>query len=74
MYYMRKSLQYNRVFAFNTKLPEMAMLALKDFTVAKKLPPVGFDLIITGSRVQCLCASEGIFKLTFVHDPPRIMA
>ena len=29
-------------FAFSTKLQIMAMLASKDFTVAKKLLPVGF--------------------------------
>ena len=39
-------------FAFNTKLPEMATPASKDLTAAKKKsPPVGLDLIITGSRV-----------------------
>ena len=37
-------------FAFNTKLPEMVILASKDFTAAKKLPPVGLDVMITGSR------------------------
>ena len=37
-------------FAFNTKLPEIAMLVSKDFTAAKKLPPVGLNLMITGSR------------------------
>ena len=38
-------------FAFNTKLPEMAMLASNDFTTAKKLPPVGLNLMIIGSGV-----------------------
>ena len=37
-------------FAFNTKLPEMAMLVSKDFTAAKKL--VGLDLVITGSKAN----------------------
>ena len=37
--------------AFNTKLPEMAMLASKEFTPANKLPSVGLNLMITGSRV-----------------------
>ena len=32
----------------------MTILKLKDFTVAKQLPPVGLDLMITGLRVQCL--------------------
>ena len=39
------------------KLPEMALLYSKDLTRAKKLPPVGLDLmqeIITGLGVQCL--------------------
>ena len=36
-------------FVINTKLPEMAILASKDFTAAKMLPPVGLDLVITGS-------------------------
>ena len=44
-------------FAFNTKLPIhaiIAMLASKNFTShasAKKLPPVGLDLMITELRV-----------------------
>ena len=33
-------------------IPEMAVLALKDFTAAKKLPPVELYLIDTGSRVH----------------------
>ena len=40
-----------------TKLAEMAILYSKDLTTAKKLPPVGLDLmlqIITGLGVQCL--------------------
>ena len=37
-------------FAFNTKLPEMTILASKDFTAAKKMPPVGLDLMITRLR------------------------
>ena len=36
-------------FVINTKLPEMAILASKDFTAAKMLPPVRLDLMITGS-------------------------
>ena len=48
---MSPALRYmKRVFAFNTKLLEMAMLASRDFaTVTKKLdlPPVGLDLKIT---------------------------
>ena len=36
-------------FTVITKLPEMAILASKGFT-AKKLPPVGLDLMITESR------------------------
>ena len=39
-----------RLFAFNTKIPIMAMLASKDFTAVKHLH-VRFDLMITGSRV-----------------------
>ena len=38
-------------FAFNTKLAEMEILVPKDFTAAKKLPPVRLHLMITGSRV-----------------------
>ena len=51
----------------------MTVLASKNLTTAKKLPPVGLDLmqeIITCSGVPCLtnctklvCASQGIFKL-----------
>ena len=37
--------------AFNTKFTEKAVLASKDFTVAKKSPPVGLDLMIIGPRV-----------------------
>ena len=37
-------------FTVNTKLPEMAILASEDFIAVKKLPPVGLDLMITGSR------------------------
>ena len=37
-------------FAVNTKLPEMVILVSKNFTIAKKLPSVGLDLMITGSR------------------------
>ena len=46
-----------KFFTVYTKLVEMAGLASKDLTTAKKLPPVGLDLmqeIITGFRVQCL--------------------
>ena len=32
--------------AFNTKLPIMAMLTLKDFATAKRLPPVELDPMI----------------------------
>ena len=46
-----KKIKSNEFFAFNTKLREMAMLASKDFTVAKTtLPPVGLGLMIIGSR------------------------
>ena len=38
-------------FAFNTQLPEMAILASKDFTAAKESHPVGLDLMITESSV-----------------------
>ena len=38
-------------FTVNTKLPEMVMLASKDFTAAKKVTPPGFNLMITGSKV-----------------------
>ena len=44
-------------FTVCTKLTEMALLCSKDLTTAKKLPPVGLDLmqeIITSLRVQCL--------------------
>ena len=34
-------------FAFNTKLQEMAMMSSNDFIAAKRLPPVGPDLMIT---------------------------
>ena len=39
-------------FTINTKLPEMAISASKGLAAAaaRILPPVGFDLIITGSR------------------------
>ena len=39
-------------FTVNTKLPEMAILEnpSEDFIAVKKLPPVGLDLMITGSR------------------------
>ena len=37
-------------FTVNTKLSDMAILASKDLTAAKKLSPVGLDLMITGSR------------------------
>ena len=38
-------------FTFNTKLPEIAILASKDITVAKKFSPVRLDLMITGPIV-----------------------
>ena len=44
-------------FTVNTKLVEMTVLASKDLTNVKKLPPVGLDLmqeIITGLRVKRL--------------------
>ena len=44
-------------FTVCTKLAEMAILYSKDLTTAKKLPPLGLDLvqeIITGLGVQCL--------------------
>ena len=44
-------------FSVNTKLAEMAILASKDLTAVKKLPPVGLDLmlkIITVLGVLCL--------------------
>ena len=37
--------------SFSHSMAEMAMLASKDFTAAKKLPPAGLNLMITGSRV-----------------------
>ena len=43
------------LFTVYTKLAEMALLASKDLRTAKKLPPVGLDLmkeIITGLRVN----------------------
>ena len=40
----------NTTSGVNTSLPEIVMLASKDLTAAKKLPPEGFDLMITGSR------------------------
>ena len=43
----------SEIFTFNTKLPIMAMLAEKEI-LKKKLPPVGLDLMIIGSRVKCL--------------------
>ena len=36
-------------FAFNTKLPELVILASKDFTAVVKLPLVGLDVMITRS-------------------------
>ena len=45
------------IFTVCTKLAEMAILASKDLTTAKKLPPVGLDLvqeIIAGLGVQSL--------------------
>ena len=44
-------------FTINTKLAELAVLASKDLTTTKKLPPVWLDLMqetITGLRVRCL--------------------
>ena len=44
-------------FTVYTKLAEMAVFASEDLTTAKKLPPVGFNLmqeIITDLGVQCL--------------------
>ena len=38
-------------FAIDTKLPIMAILTSKDFTIAKKIPPMDLSLMITGSRV-----------------------
>ena len=46
-----------KFFTVNTKLSEMAVLALKDLTTAKMLPQVGLDLMqetITDLGVQCL--------------------
>ena len=40
-------------FTVYIKLPEMELLASKDFTPSKKLPPVGLDMMITGSRDYC---------------------
>ena len=52
-------------FSFNAKFPEMVMLASKDLTaVAKKLHPVGVNLMTT---------SEGIFKLSSVDAPPQFL-
>ena len=41
-------------FALNTELQKIGILASEDFTAAQKtqLPPVGLDLMITGSRVM----------------------
>ena len=44
-------------FTVHTNLAEMVLLYLKDLTTAKKLPPVGLDLmdeIITSLRVNAL--------------------
>ena len=38
-------------FVLDTKLLIIAMLAPRDFTNAKELPPVGLDVMITGSRI-----------------------
>ena len=35
------------VFAVNTKLPIMAILASKDFYNGRKLPPMELDMVIT---------------------------
>ena len=35
-------------FAFNTKVPEMELFASNYFTAAKKLNPVGSNMLITG--------------------------
>ena len=40
----------NRVFRSKYKVTRNAISAIKDFTGAKKLPPVGLELMITGSR------------------------
>ena len=37
-------------FAFNIRLLIMEMFASNDFTAKEKLPPVGLNLMITGSR------------------------
>ena len=44
---LTKSIEF---LAVNTKLPEMTILVSKDLTATKKLPPVGLDLMINGSR------------------------
>ena len=39
-------------FAFNTKLPKITILASEEFgSSKKKLPTVGLDLMIPGSKV-----------------------
>ena len=46
IHFCTKAFAFNRVFTIDTKLAEMAVLASKDLTTAKKLPPTGLDLIL----------------------------
>ena len=45
------SLNSIEFFVFGTKLLIIAMLAPRDFANAKELPPMGLDVMITGSRI-----------------------
>ena len=47
---LASSIKAIEFFTVNTKLPEMAVLASQDLATVKKLPPVGLDLTVTGSK------------------------
>ena len=47
---LASSIKAVEFFTVNTKLPVMAVLASQDLATAKKLPPVGLDLTVTGSK------------------------
>ena len=60
----------------NTTLPEMAILAAKDFTAAKKLPPVGSDLMITGTLPLPLRSGGQDWRPADIfspEDPPLVV-
>ena len=48
---LTKKLVFNRVFHIQHKVVSTVNVGIKGFYSSKKLPPVGFDLMIIGSRV-----------------------